>query len=147
VTQRLKLFGFGSFFHSEIAARDIDILIVHAQLRPDSIQLAIQCKSVIKATIAKAHVVMLSEQEQRDLKFLDRSKAVWLTTVSDVSMPIKIQNLVKEISSYAEKGPKVFHCCSRRERDHRSSWGGVASGALAPRSRPASSMSPSISGQ
>ena len=82
MTQLLKLYGFGSFFRHGTSAHDIDLLLLHDDVSPESIRFAIRCKSLIKAEIPKAHIVMLSKQEERDLDFLGRSKAVLLRVIS-----------------------------------------------------------------
>jgi hypothetical protein len=94
----LKLFGFGSFFRLGTYPRDIDLLIIHENVSPESIQFAIRCKALIKAVIPSAHIVMLSEQEERDLGFLGKSNAVLLGIISDAVGRVEIQGLASRIT-------------------------------------------------
>ena len=97
MTQSLKIYGFGSFFRHEMSAHDIDLLLVHDEVAPESIRFAIWCKSLIKAELPKADIVMLSEQEERDIDFLGRSKAELLGVFSDTHLSAQIQHLATRI--------------------------------------------------
>lgn len=79
LTETALLYGFGSFFrNAQRAAADIDILILHESVAPSSINFAIECKRLLRARIPMTDIVMLSEGEEREIKFLDRSEAIFL---------------------------------------------------------------------
>ena len=96
--QSVRVWGFGSFFvEGSISARDIDLLIVHEDLSRASIEFVIRYKSFIVATIPKAHIVMLSTQEEANVEFVTRSKATFLGTSSDEDIPTQIRDLTTRI--------------------------------------------------
>ena len=79
MTETAKLYGFGSFFRETGSkAKDVDILVLHRTAEHSSIGFAIKCKAMLRARIAKADVVMLAEEEEQEIGFLDRSKAIFL---------------------------------------------------------------------
>jgi len=54
MTRRVTVYGFGSTFGDSETASDVDLLIVHHGLDPDSCQLAIACKRRLAESIASA---------------------------------------------------------------------------------------------
>jgi hypothetical protein len=84
MTQSIQLYGFGSFFYSSNPKHgDIDILIVHERIDPESIAFALRYKSVIVSRIPNAHLTILSKVEERELNFIQRSGARFLGTITD----------------------------------------------------------------
>jgi hypothetical protein len=103
MTQTAKLFGFGSYFaKGQAAANDIDLLLVHQAVDRASIEFAILCKKVIRATIPMAHVVMLSNCEESELDFIYRSNAVYLTD-------IKREHACEQIATLSESLVYPYH--------------------------------------
>jgi len=75
----VSIYGFGSFFASGVSVPgDVDILIVHERVDPESIDLALRCKARLAASIPAAHLTILSEPEEREMDFIRRSKATFL---------------------------------------------------------------------
>jgi predicted nucleotidyltransferase len=96
VTQTAKLYGYGSFFRGDRAlAKDVDILVLHETVERASIELALLCKASLRAIVPRIHVVMLSEQEERELGFLAKSDAVLLGEVSSASASQQIYALTQ----------------------------------------------------
>lgn len=98
MTEAVKLFGFGSFFSNEASVpRDVDILILHERVDPASIDFAIRCKSVLSGLIRGAHIVILSECEERELVFLQRSNGKMLGRVTNADLGMQLENLASAI--------------------------------------------------
>ena len=55
---------------------DIDILLVHKSIDLHSCSVAINCKKSIKARIQNSDIVMLSINEEKELSFIKKSKAL-----------------------------------------------------------------------
>jgi hypothetical protein len=84
MTQSIQLYGFGSFFSNDSPKhRDIDILIVHERIDPESVAFALRCKRVIVSSIPNAHLTILSNAEESELNFIQRSRACFLGTITD----------------------------------------------------------------
>jgi hypothetical protein len=82
MTHTATIFGFGSFFRKGPGfANDIDLLLLHRTVDFESIEFAIGCKKMIRGTLPKAHVVMLSDAEERERDFIRRSSAVFLAEI------------------------------------------------------------------
>jgi nucleotidyltransferase-like protein len=98
VTQTATLYGFGSHFSgTRTGQSDIDLLIVHANVGAASIRFAIQCKRLFVEALPSAHVVMLSEEEDRDLAFRQRSKASLLGLIVEDRASDQIRELTGRI--------------------------------------------------
>lgn len=103
--QGIRLFGFGSFFGKKPTAKDIDLLLVHSDLSDESIDLAIRCKSLMKARVPGADIVMLSEPEERSFRFIERSDARFLGVITDKNALAHVDSLV---AKYIEISPSKF---------------------------------------
>jgi hypothetical protein len=70
VTETAKLYGFGSYFKDgRSAANDVDLLVLHRNTGAASVEFAIFCKSLLIDLVPGAHIVMLSEEEEREVDF------------------------------------------------------------------------------
>lgn len=93
----LTVFGFGSFFRPQgHKPRDVDLLLIHDDCSRRSIEFAISCKALIRQELPNADIVMLSTTEELDLKFVERSKAVRLSVVSN---PDHLQDIYRAIGA------------------------------------------------
>ena len=98
--QTAILYGFGSHFSGERTRHsDIDLLIVHANTGIDSIRFVIQCKRLLLEALPLAHVVMLSEEEERDHAFTQRSKACLLGLIVEDRASDQLHELVAGIAN------------------------------------------------
>lgn len=71
----MTVYGFGSFFRHEVNAQDIDLLIVHDDLSPGSINEALAMKREIIRAYSQADVTVLSVAEEKETNFVATSKA------------------------------------------------------------------------
>ena len=93
----LTVFGFGSFFRPQgRSPRDVDLLLIHDDCSRRSIEFALFCKALIRQELPSADIVMLSAAEELDLKFIERSKAVQLSVVSN---PNHLQDIYRTIGA------------------------------------------------
>ncbi len=96
--ENVAIYGFGSFFDKRIKFRDIDILILHQSTSYQSCQISIWCKKYLLVNVLNAHVIMLSKLEERQLSFIEKSKARHLGDVNESSAKIDLDViLAKEI--------------------------------------------------
>jgi hypothetical protein len=94
-----RLYGFGSFFSDQVSApRDVDILVLHERVDSSSIEFAISCKSVLKLLMFNAHIVMLSESEERELAFVQRCGAIFLGRVTNTDPGKQLVAICRSIS-------------------------------------------------
>nr|WP_162623900.1 hypothetical protein [Paracoccus saliphilus] len=91
---RSSIFGFGSFFKEENAFNDVDLLIVHEDSSAASCRLAILCKKRLVELMDRAHVTMLSEKEEQQLDFIQKSGAVEIGQVVDLTAEAEIERIV-----------------------------------------------------
>jgi hypothetical protein len=97
--QLLRVYGFGSFFFPrEKPAHDIDLLLLHRDIRLPSIEFAIRCKSLIASAMPLTHIAMLSEAEEHDIAFLSKSQHLLLKTLSDTGLTWQIRQLIAAIN-------------------------------------------------
>ena len=94
----LQVFGFGSFFAGTSHPKDIDLLLVHQSASRPSCELAIGCKRRFLEALSTAHVVLLSEQEERGNQFIARAGAVALGEVCVRRLDEDVRALVSAIS-------------------------------------------------
>lgn len=80
--EKVRLFGFGSYF-KHIYYRDIDLLIIHSTLNNPSIRLAILVKNKILNRIPEADITMLSVQENNKLRFIEKSRAIFICDIRE----------------------------------------------------------------
>jgi hypothetical protein len=86
------IYGFGSFFVTPEKANDIDILILHQDISIHSIRFAIMCKARLAELLPSAHVIMLSNSEERKLALLKQTKAKYLGEISEATFT---ENLIQ----------------------------------------------------
>lgn len=91
---RSSIFGFGSFFRGEDGFNDVDLLIVHEDSSASSCELAILCKKKLVQLIDRVHVTMLSEKEEQQLHFIQKSSAVELGQVDELTVETDIERIV-----------------------------------------------------
>lgn len=94
MTPKATVYGFGSFFRAGGNFNDVDLLVVHDDNSPPSCRLAITCKQRLAASIAGAHVTMLSDNEERQLSFVRSSDAVELGRVGAQNLDADIGRIV-----------------------------------------------------
>jgi predicted nucleotidyltransferase len=95
-----KIYGFGSHFSgARTPNSDIDLLIVHEDLTPTSIRFAIRCKCLLLVALPSAHLVMLSEQEERELGFIHRSKAAMLESIVEDRASDQVLQVAERIAN------------------------------------------------
>lgn len=95
------IYGFGSYFLSMKSYQDIDLLIVHASISYDSCVKAINLKRLILREVDNASVTMLSKYSEKDVNFIETSKAVLLWRV-DENEPC-IEDIINKINWFREK--------------------------------------------
>lgn len=94
MTPRATVFGFGSFFRADANFHDVDLLVVHDDNSAPSCRLAISCKQYLVEGVSAAHVTMLSENEERQLNFVQTSSAVELGQVGALTVEVDIGQIV-----------------------------------------------------
>lgn len=82
MTSCAVIFGFGSFFNGIEQFRDVDLLVVHENSSTLSCTLASRCKRRLLEEVKGAHVTMLSVDEEQQLDFVRRAKAIEIGIVS-----------------------------------------------------------------
>lgn len=98
MTESLTVYGFGSFFIDNAQPNDIDLLLLHRSADIASCQFAIACKAQIKSALPFADIVMLSQAEAESFKFVDRTGAVRLATLSSDRLNAQVQVLARRLS-------------------------------------------------
>lgn len=83
MTRSVTVYGFGSTFGDTKAPNDVDLLIVHEGIHPASCQLAIVCKRLLAESVARAHITMLSKDEEMHFQFIKTARAVFLGTIRE----------------------------------------------------------------
>jgi hypothetical protein len=101
--QRVTIYGFGSYFAGATGPADIDLLIVHRTSSSASCGFAIESKNRICATIAGAHITMLSEQEEKQLKFIKSSGAKPIGILRQQSFRSDIDFIFQRINTLSGK--------------------------------------------
>ncbi|WP_433692417.1 hypothetical protein [Herbaspirillum seropedicae] len=97
IEEEVQIFGFGSFFRGSITYNDIDLLLLHSDLSPQSRQFALACKRGLSSSGFKLHITMLSSPEEKSLRFIERSSAEKIHTIRLDEMDEGIQRLLKII--------------------------------------------------
>lgn len=83
--KEVSIYGFGSFFKEGTEFQDIDIVILHQSTSYESCQFSIWCKKYLLANVSGADITILSEVEERQFSFIERSKARYLGNVYEKS--------------------------------------------------------------
>lgn len=76
MNEKVKVYGFGSYFRGHPDYRDVDILLIHQSSNPESCRFAIQCKRFLVSNFSVADVTILSHHEEQQISFLERSGAL-----------------------------------------------------------------------
>lgn len=76
---------------------DIDILIVHKNIDQHSCSIAINCKKSIKARIQNSDIVMLSINEEKELDFIKKSKALMIGHIRINCMKKDVKYILNKI--------------------------------------------------
>ncbi|HAS1313044.1 TPA: hypothetical protein I4D15_23040 [Enterobacter bugandensis] len=71
----IKIYGFGSFFQGAETFNDIDLLIIHDSNDYTSCLDAISLKMELISKFDNAHITMLSNSEEFQLNFIEKSEA------------------------------------------------------------------------
>lgn len=82
----VEVYGFGSFFSAAQAARDIDLLLIHAEITPQCCAFASQCRRALNELIDKAHITLLSKVEADQLNFVHLANAIYIGRISAASI-------------------------------------------------------------
>lgn len=91
MSESLTVHGFGSFFRNVCDARDIDLLLLHRSTDPISCEFAIRCKAYLEHVLPTADIVLLSQNEEQEIQFLAKSKAVVLGTLLDEDIGLQVR--------------------------------------------------------
>ena len=97
MTVGAMVYGFGSAFASFGEPNDVDLLIIHPGIDPESCELAIACKQRLLEHIAYAHVTMLSASEATHFQFIQTAQAFCLGTVWNVHLEEDLAVVLSEI--------------------------------------------------
>ncbi len=81
LVEEVSIYGFGSFFNKKAQYQDIDILILHQSTSYESCQFSLWCKRYLLANLSGADITVLSRSEERQLAFVEKSKAKCLGNV------------------------------------------------------------------
>jgi hypothetical protein len=99
----VELYGFGSYFERRQARyNDIDLLIIHTDYWAESIELALLCKRGLMAVIPTAHITILSSNEELELDYKLKCKAIPLGVVNRGNIRSRIKELDKLIRAFDE---------------------------------------------
>lgn len=98
MTQFIQIFGFGSYFQFEnLQPNDIDILLLHSDISTASIQFVIECKKKFIQQLPRAHITMLSAQEEIELDFINKSRGKIIGTVAQITLERDISIVINKI--------------------------------------------------
>jgi Nucleotidyltransferase domain len=98
--RKAYVYGFGSYFKAgNSRPADIDILIVHSDYSPESIQSALGCKRHVMSQLAKCHVTILSVVEEGELNFIDTCQAKLLCSIAENESETVLDHLVATIQA------------------------------------------------
>ena len=92
------IYGLGSFFSRMTDFKDIDILILHRNTSYGSCQFSILCKKHFLFNIPAADITILSDSEERQFAFLEKSKAVYLGKVYEKSFENDLNAIYAKVS-------------------------------------------------
>ena len=91
------IYGFGSFFNNKADFQDIDILILHRSTSYKSCQFSLRCKKYLLSNLSSAHITILSDSEEHQLAFLEKSRAKYLGKVYDESFENSLDLILAQI--------------------------------------------------
>ena len=100
--EELEIYGFGSFFKECVKFQDIDILIVHFSNKYESCQFAISCKQMLLSNLNYADVTILSKTEELQTLFIEKSNAIHLGKVCEVSVVKDLQAILNRIKQFVK---------------------------------------------
>lgn len=94
---QIAVYGFGSFFSQAVVSNDIDILLIHEDISNESCALAISCKRHFLQSKKSLHITMLSKYEERDLDFIERSRAHPIGTIIANCLEEDVQRISRRL--------------------------------------------------
>jgi hypothetical protein len=98
VTVTVDAYGFGSYFRVG-EGRDVDIVLIHHDIKEDSLEFTLRVKRLLLARMPTADVVLLSRSEQREHDFLRKCAAVFLTRLCSRTLSADIDALVVMVTN------------------------------------------------
>lgn len=108
----VTVYGFGSAFGTADAAQDVDLLIVHNGTDQASCLMAIQCKRHVAASVARAHITMLSDVEEAHFHFVKTARAVCLGTIREGHITGDLVTLSSAFPESCERIPNAIETSS-----------------------------------
>lgn len=93
----MRIYGFGSYFSGCPKYNDVDILIVHQSGSLKSCQLAIHCKQFFVLNIFKADLTILSQHEEQQISFIEKSNARYIGKVDENFIAINLSEILDKI--------------------------------------------------
>jgi hypothetical protein len=100
MTESIQVYGFGSYFHGKRPARDVDLLLVHRDIGPESSGFAIRCKQLMSAAVSDTDVTMLSLNEEADLQFISKAQAMPLGHIGSETVDRDVERLRTVVVNY-----------------------------------------------
>ena len=101
MTWTAEIFGFGSHFSGRRSrTSDVDVLVVHQDGSPESIDFALDCKAKLRTAVPSAHITVLSQGEERELAFKEKCQAMQLGSISSGNVSAGVGMLEKKIRSF-----------------------------------------------
>jgi hypothetical protein len=97
LSEVVKIYGFGSYFFDKPQYNDIDILIVHRNSGFESCQFAIQCKQFFVLNVDGVDVTILSQQEERQMSFIEKSRSKYLGKVNEGCFESDLDEMLNRI--------------------------------------------------
>ena len=113
MTRSVTIYGFGSAFGDPDAANDVDLLIVHHGTDQASCMMAIQCKRRLAASVARAHITMLSDVEEAHFQFIKTARAVCLGTIREGRIDGDLAALNAALPQLYERNPPSIETTQR----------------------------------
>ncbi|WP_080965580.1 MULTISPECIES: hypothetical protein [Chromobacteriaceae] len=92
------VYGFGSFFLNKAVSNDVDLLLVHEDISPDSCALAILCKKYLTQRVDKAHITILSKTEELDLGFVAKAQAHRISIIEHEHLEDGINEITQRLN-------------------------------------------------
>ena len=76
---------------------DIDILLIHKNIDQHSCSIAIKCKKLLIESMKNSDIVMLSINEEKELYFIEKSKALKIGYIRNSSMNKDVKFILNKI--------------------------------------------------
>ena len=91
------VYGFGSYFCGHPKYHDVDILLIHRSSSPESCRFAILCKRFLVSSNAGFDVTILSQHEEQQISFVEKSGARRIGEVDERSKEIDLSEMLRKI--------------------------------------------------